>query len=118
MIWVLIGLIANIIKATIGIPSYLIGCYCSDRRGLFSEYNRELDVLKDKYGNYLCQYFFNFVLIKQPSKNKFGNPLETISSVLGKNQVSNNLTFLGWVIVLILGVIEKNHCIKSIDNNY
>ena len=39
---------------------------------------------------------------------------ETISSVLGKNQRDNTLSFAGKVLVFILDTIDKNHCKKSI----
>ena len=46
----------------------------------------------------------------------FGNPNETISSALGKNQRDGTLSWFGKVICKILDTIDKNHCEKSIDN--
>ena len=46
--------------------------------------------------------------------NPFGLQGETISSVLGKNILTNNLTNTGKVLVLIL---TKKHCIDAIKTN-
>ena len=48
----------------------------------------------DQTGNVICERLFNHILIKSRI-HRFGNPDETISSVLGKNKVINNLAFLG-----------------------
>lgn len=42
---------------------------------------------------------------------------ETISSVLGKNQRDNTLSFLGKILCFILDTIEKDHCKTSIDSH-
>lgn len=79
-------------------------------------------VSKDKFGNYNNRTLLNLCLIKKDGY-KFGNPNETISSVLGKNQLSKKLTFIGWIIVILLWLFThpKNwnvgHCIFYIDNN-
>lgn len=69
----------------------------------------------DASGNVICKDLFNITLIKEPGY-KFGNRRETISSVLGKNQVSSTLTKTGLVIVFLLDKTEKDHCFKSIDS--
>ena len=48
---------------------------------------------------------------------KFGNRQETISSVLGKNQVSDTLTRLGNALRIILDCIEPGHCVSSINHD-
>lgn len=68
----------------------------------------------DQLGNVVCAELFNHTLIHD-SDYKFGNPDETISSVLGKNVRSGTLTMTGKALNLILGVLEKNHSIKSIE---
>jgi hypothetical protein len=47
--------------------------------------------------------------------HRFGDIEETISSVLGKNQLTGTLTGLGKALVWILDKIDNNHAIKSID---
>lgn len=47
---------------------------------------------------------------------KFGKN-ETISSVIGKNQLAGSLSPLGNLINLILNMFEKDHAIKSIKKN-
>lgn len=73
----------------------------------------------DKFGNYNLSPLFNEVLIKKVGY-KFGDINETISSVLGKNQRDNTLTIIGWIIVILLWIIDiqywlkGGHCINSI----
>jgi 8-oxo-dGTP diphosphatase len=69
----------------------------------------------DQFGNTACQHLFNDALII-PRGYKFGNPDETISSVLGKNKRDNTLSSLGIFISFILDTIDENHVLKSIDN--
>lgn len=47
----------------------------------------------------------------------FGTKGETVSSVLGKNQYDDKLTWVGVGLSGILDLIDKNHCYKSIDND-
>lgn len=68
----------------------------------------------DKSGNVIMATVFNLILIKS-SGHKFGCVDETISSVLGKNQVCNTLKPLGWFLVKVLDKIQKNHCEISIE---
>ena len=48
---------------------------------------------------------------------KFGVDGETISSALGKNQLMGTLTKEGKMLVNILNKLEKNHCVKWIDES-
>ena len=48
---------------------------------------------------------------------KFGVDGETISSALGKNQLTGTLTAEGKRLVKILHKLEKNHCILWIDKS-
>ncbi len=70
----------------------------------------------DIFGNMEFEYLFNKMLI-YPQGYKFGKKGETISSVLGKNELIGALTKKGKVLVWLLNKIEKNHCINSINNN-
>tara|TARA_R100000951_G_scaffold105051_1_gene98591 strand:+ start:247 stop:624 length:378 start_codon:yes stop_codon:yes gene_type:complete len=70
----------------------------------------------DKLGNVIGAPFFNDTFIKKGGY-QFGNPEETISSILGKNQRDNTLTKFGSFFRIALDFIEKDHCFKSINNN-
>jgi len=70
----------------------------------------------DQLGNVVCKELFNDALIT-PSGIEFGNPDETISSVLGKNKLNNSLTWLGKSLDWILNKLDPNHSINSIENN-
>jgi len=75
----------------------------------------DLACTKDLTGNISCSELFNSTLIKKNSKNLFGKKNEYISSVEGKNQLDNTLTKTGKILSNILNKIEKDHCIKSIQ---
>ena len=86
-------------------------------RGIFylGQNFRVIAVSIDQLGNVACSHLFNLTLIKKESKHLFGNPDETISSVLGKNKLRNTLSRTGIILTKILGFFEKNHSIKSIE---
>ena len=67
----------------------------------------------DQIGNAVCRDMFNRLLIEK-DWYKFGKVQETISSVLGKNQILDTLSLWGWILVSILELFEEEHCIKSI----
>jgi hypothetical protein len=69
----------------------------------------------DKFGNREFRTLLNKTLITKDGY-KFGNINETISSVLGKNELTKTLTKPGKVLVWVLDKLDKNHCFKSIDN--
>jgi len=71
----------------------------------------------DQLGNVICADPMNYLLIQPYSKYKFGNPDETISSVLGKNQLHDRLKPFGKRVVMLLGKLDENHSIKSIEND-
>lgn len=80
----------------------------------FDDYNFNLAVAKDQYGNALCKYVFNDFLITKDGY-KFGNIDETISSAVGKNKKKGTLTLVGKTLDWILNKFEPNHSILSID---
>ena len=59
---------------------------------------------------------FNRLLIEQDGY-KFGKVQETISSVLGKNQMLDTLSLWGWILVSILELFEEEHCINLRDSS-
>ena len=68
----------------------------------------------DQLGNVVMQEMFNDILIRKGGL-KFGNPDETISSVLGKNAEKNKLTFVGTFIGMILDSLDYNHMKDAIE---
>ena len=70
----------------------------------------------DQLGNVTCASLFNVTLIHQ-SGYKFGNPDETISGVLGKNQRLETLSLVGRSFNKFLNWIDPNHSIKSIEDD-
>lgn len=68
----------------------------------------------DQLGNCSSYVFLNAILIKDDYLYPFGNEDETISIVLGRNKVINNLSATGKFLDAILCVFEKDHSVKSI----
>lgn len=79
-----------------------------------SQYLRTVAVSIDQLGNVVCKDLFDLTLIKKEGY-LFGNPDETISGVLGKNQLKNTLSGVGKILNKILNSIEEDHSIKSIE---
>ena len=79
-----------------------------------SSYFFKLALSLDQLGNVAMSRLFNDILIK-PNRDRFGDEDETISSVLGKNQLNGTLKPLGKFLVNVLDKFEKDHSIKSID---
>ena len=79
-------------------------------------YFREQAVAIDRFGNSQYRSLFNALFVAENGYHH-GNINETISSVLGKNQRDETLTKLGKLLVKILDTIDKNHCLKSINEN-
>ena len=73
---------------------------------------REIDV----FANVVGADLFNAIFITNGGY-KFGNPKETISSVLGKNQRDKTLSLAGDLLRWILDLIDDNHCLNSINND-
>ena len=82
--------------------------------------NREKKLYKiavalDQLGNVVCSRLLNITLLKK-NGYKFGYEDETISSVIGKNQLKNTLTNTGKIVNKILSDFQPNHAIKAIEN--
>lgn len=105
------GLILYIIAYLLFLPLTIFNALNVKKKGYF----KDTAINIDRFGNREFRFSLNKYLITEKLPDRFGNIEETISSVLGKNQLSNNLTKLGKVIVWILNKIEKNHFIKSIN---
>ena len=66
--------------------------------------NRDLRTLLNKY------------LKTKGCGYEFGSQNETVSCVLGKNQISGTLSSTGVKLVLFLHKCEKHHCLKSVKD--
>ena len=114
----MIGFILNLVSSILTwLFKPMIYTYCSIialYKREWNEYNMNLAIGKDQYGNALSKYLFNQILISKDGY-KFGNVDETISSVIGKNKVKGTLLIFGKGLDFILNLLEPNHSIKAID---
>jgi hypothetical protein len=82
------------------------------------DYLLEVALVLDQAGNVIMQHFLNAVLLKKsPNAYLFGNKNETISSVIGKNSLTDSLTSMGQLLNGFLNAIDKNHTLNSIEEN-
>lgn len=108
-------LITAILLAVIFVPiGFVMGVVSAIGKKQLNTYLLNCAISIDKGANVVCTYLLNVTMAK-PHSYLFGNPKETISSVLGKNLKANRLTRFGKIINWLLDKIEKNHSIISID---
>ena len=75
----------------------------------------EVALALDNAGNVIMQHLLNdTLLIKKTNTYQFGNKKETISSVIGKNHLTNTLSPLGKALNSFLNFIDKDHSLNSI----
>lgn len=75
----------------------------------------EVALALDNAGNVTMQHLLNdTLLIKKPTTYLFGNKKETISSVIGKNYLTNTLSIFGKALNSFLNFIDNNHSLNSI----
>ena len=96
------------------IPLAFIYSFITVKKEAFPKYLMNIAISIDQSGGVYLAPLFNKVFIKDGS-NQYGNPDETISSVTGRNKLSDNLTNTGKAFDLLLDVFEKNHSINSIE---
>ena len=85
-------------------------------RGKFDHlWLRRLALSLDQLGNVIADDFFNWLLIRDDHIAPFGDEDETVSSVLGKNYLADNLTVLGKALRCLLHRLDPNHSVKSIE---
>lgn len=116
---VILLIISIWIKNLIGKAAWLYSSIRAIHYGGYKEWlewNKELAIANDRYGNVLLKYPLNEFTIKEDGY-KFGNSKETISSAIGKNEVIDKLKPFGEKINNVLSFLDKNHSIESIDNN-
>lgn len=105
----------TIVSVPLGLIYGLIYTLLSTRLKGVGDYCLEIAIVVDQQGNVIMQYIFNHLWISGKDKYKFGDRNETISSVLGKNQVNGTLTTFGKFIVRVLDKIDPNHSLNSIN---
>lgn len=71
-------------------------------------------IADDQQGNTYLAKLFNDWLIK-PGGDRFGNPDETISSVLGRNLATGTLSLAGKILNWILDKLDPGHSTRSIE---
>lgn len=115
------GLILFIVARVLTYLIYPIGFTYSVVLTLLKSGYKSLDdylfscaLAEDQRANTYLAKLFNDVLIKVGG-HRFGNPDETISSVLGKNQLTGTLSIFGRALNWVLNKIEQDHSIKSIE---
>ena len=81
-----------------------------------SVYFLELALALDNAGNVLMQHVLNdALLIRNENTYLFGNKMETISSVIGKNLITHTLSSAGLILNTFLHFIDKDHSLNSIN---
>jgi len=111
----IVFIISLVLRRILEPVMYLYNAIIALCKGEWNQYNLDLAIAIDQYGNGLCKYLFNFLFIKKSAVHKFGNIDETISSVLGKNKEKKTLTWFGKVVDKILDLLDPDHSIKAID---
>jgi len=116
-------LVALTLYPLIGIIDFFIVAYKKIKTQSFfktlNKYWFQKAISIDVYGNENFNITFN-TLLRLEYGYSFGKKGETISSALGKNQRHETLSFLGWLVVVILWIIDVKfwfrggHCINSI----
>ena len=91
-----------------------VGIKYSFKWSVMKNYFKETAIDIDKFGNRNFRTLLNSTLIEKHGY-RFGDNRETISSALGKNKRDKTLTKVGRGICAILDFLDKNHCIKSIQ---
>ena len=111
----IIALILVMIFFPIGIVFTVVKSFILLNVKYVNEYFLDLAISLDQFGNVSMAGLLNVIFISRSSTDKFGNPDETISSVLGKNKKTGKLIYLGIKLDCLLDKLDKDHSIKSIE---
>ena len=110
-----IAIVLLIFTTPIGFFYALLRKLFFDKLKTLSIYFLEVAISIDNTGNVMMQYLLNdLLLIKRQETYYFGNKKETISSVIGKNSLTNTLSTLGKALNAFLNWIDKDHSFNSI----
>lgn len=111
----LIAALLLITTAPIGFLFALIRQIIFNKAKMLSIYLLEVAVVFDQAGNVVMQHFLNFILLKKTKQAYlFGNKNETISSVIGKNSITDTLNVIGQWTDAFLNFIDNRHSLDSI----
>lgn len=108
---ILLFIVAYVLLLPLTIINYFVVLITSKDHA--KGYFRSTAVNIDKFGNREFRTLWNKTL-KTPEGYEFGNPEETISSALGKNERDGTLSKAGKVLTWILNSLDENHGLKSI----
>jgi hypothetical protein len=101
--------------APIGFVYTLIRQLIFDKAKTLSLYFIELALVLDEAGNVVMQHLLNdTLLLTKRDTYYFGNKKETISSVMGKNELTGTLTSLGKALNAFLNFVDQGHSLNSI----
>jgi hypothetical protein len=110
-----VALLLVITTAPIGFVYALIRQTCSSKAKSLNVYFIEVALVLDEVGNVTMQHLLNdILLINDVQTYYFGNKNETISSVIGKNSITNTLSPLGRTLNSFLNFLDKDHSLNSI----
>ncbi|MEG0760086.1 MAG: hypothetical protein RSA74_11080 [Chryseobacterium sp.] len=112
---ILLFIIAYILLLPLTIINYFVVLFTA--RDHAKAYFRSTAVNIDKFGNREFRTLWNKAL-RTDDGYKFGNPEETISSALGKNERDGTLSRTGNALAYVLNKLDKDHCKKSIFEFY
>ena len=111
----LIALILLTTTAPIGFIYTIVRQLFVNKLKTLSLYFTEIALVFDEAGNVVMQHILNdFLLAKKRDTYYFGNKKETISSVIGKNYLTQTLSPLGLALNSFLNFIDKGHSLNSI----
>lgn len=113
-----VALLLVITTAPIGFIYALIRQTCSSKAKSLNVYFIEVALVLDEVGNVTMQHLLNDILLMNDVQTYyFGNKNETISSVIGKNSITNTLSPLGRTLNSFLNFLDKDHSLNSIIYN-
>jgi len=111
----IIALLLVMIFFPIGVLFTIVKSFILLDFSFISDYFRRLAISLDQFGNVSLGGLLNTLFIDGWSIHKFGDPDETISSVLGKNKKAETLKYLGKKLDCLLDKLDKNHSLNSIE---
>ena len=119
IISILLIIVALVLTVLLFIPGFIYQLYAHFKYNEPTSYTYKLlfgiAQVIDEFGNVAYQGMWNEVLIIKESKHLFGNAGERMSSVIGKNVLTNTLTKTGVWLNNQLNKIQPNHSILSIQ---
>jgi 8-oxo-dGTP diphosphatase len=118
----LLFILANLIALVLFPIGFVYGLFRAvyKKRAAFRKADAKMLALAkavDKYGNVMCGELFNDLLIKKESRHLFGRIEQTISMVIGYNQLAGTLSKTGHFLNAILNRIDPNHSVDAITED-